>query len=322
MTASHSPHDDHGHDHDHGHGHSHAAHSHGGHRHAHGHDSERRVFGVMLLTGLFMAVEVAGGVLSGSLALLADAGHMVTDFGSLALAWAGFRLARRPSDSHRTYGWDRFQVLAAFVNGLALLAIAAWILLEAVLRMRDPVPVLAPQMIGIAAVGLLVNVVAFLLLHAGDRDNLNVQGAWLHVLSDLLGSVAAVAAGVVILLTGWTPIDPLLSVGVALLLVRGGWRVVARSGHILLEGVPDGMGVKDIAASIRDAVPAVLDVHHVHAWSLTSERPMVTLHAVIADGTDGNAAITAIEAVLRSRFGVEHATVQIEQGGCVRAVNC
>lgn len=281
-------------------------------------DSERKVLWAMLLTGGFMLAEVAGGLVSGSLALLADAGHMLTDFASLALAWFAFRLGRRPADPLRSYGYHRFQVLAAFVNGISLFAIAGWITVEAVGRLLDPVAVAGGQMLAIAVLGLLVNMAAFGILHRGGGDNLNVRGAALHVLGDMLGSVGAIAAALVILWTGWMPIDPILSVAMALVILRGAWRVTKESGHILLEGAPAGIDAARVGAALR-SVPGVVDVHHVHAWSLTSERPMLTLHAVLEEGVDGNAALAEIGEVLRSRFGIEHATVQIERGACIHA---
>src|SRR3989304_6238431 len=189
---------------------------HGSHSRDHGHgaalaNNERRRGPAAALTGAFMFAEVAGGIAAGSLALLADAGHMLTDFASLALAWFGFRLARRPADWKRTYGFDRFQVLVAFANGLALFAIAAWIVYEAYERLSMAHAVSGGIMVAVAGVGLLVNVAAFALLRGADRDNLNVRGAAIHVLGDLLGSVAALIAGGGILFTGWAPRDPPLS---------------------------------------------------------------------------------------------------------------
>ena len=183
------------HDHDHGHGHSHS-HSPGGlgHDHTHG-ASERRIAIAAVLIGVFMLAEVVGGIVSGSLALLADAGHMLTDFASLVLAWMAFRLARRPADGKRTYGFDRAQVLVAFVNGLTLFLICGWIAWEAVARLFAPEPVLGGLMLAVAAIGLAVNIAAFLALHGADRNNMNVRGAMLHVLGDLLGSVAAIGGG-------------------------------------------------------------------------------------------------------------------------------
>jgi cobalt-zinc-cadmium efflux system protein len=202
-----------------------------------------------LITGAFMFVEVAGGIVAGSLALLADAGHMLTDFASLALAWFGFRLSRRPADWKRTYGFDRFQVLIAFANGLALFAIAAWIVYEAAERLMATAEVSGGIMVAVAVLGLLVNIAAFMLLQGADRDNLNIRGAAIHVLGDLLGSVAALIAGAVILMTGWTPIDPLLSILVAIIIVRSGWQVVAAAGHILLEGAPGELDTRAIGAA-------------------------------------------------------------------------
>jgi cobalt-zinc-cadmium efflux system protein len=284
-------------------------------------DSERRVFVVMLLTGGFMLAEVAGGVLSGSLALLADAGHMLTDFAALALAWLAFRLTRRPADAQRSYGWYRFEVLAAFVNGLSLFVIAGFITFEALHRLSEPVPVSGGPMLVIAGLGLVVNAAAFWILHrgaGGESENLNLRGAMVHVLGDLLGSVAAIAAAMVILWTGWYPIDPILSVLVVLLILRSAWIVVRESGHILLEGTPTGIDAARIGAALR-SVPGVTDVHHVHAWSLTGERKLLTLHAVVEDDADHTATLSAIDRVLRERFGIDHATVQIERGDCIHA---
>ena len=288
------------------------------HDHSHNHaDNERRVFWAMLLTGGFMLTEAVGGVIAGSLALLADAGHMVTDAASLALAWAAFRIGRRPADPRRFYGYHRFQVLAAFINGIALAAIVIWIAVEAVRRLFEPVEVLGGLMLAIAALGLLVNVAAFLILHGGERENLNLRGAALHVLGDLLGSVAAIVAALVILWTGWTPIDPLLSVLVALLILRSAWFVVRKSGHILLEGTPDWLDVDELRGELTAAVPEVEDVHHVHAWMLTTERPLMTLHAQVREGADPTRVLLAITRLLKERYGVGHATVQVEPAGCV-----
>jgi cobalt-zinc-cadmium efflux system protein len=292
---------------------------HGAHDHRHPTDAgvnERRMGWAALVTGLFMVAEIAGGIVSGSLALLADAGHMLTDFASLALAWFGFRLARRPADWRRTYGFDRFQVLVAFANGLALFAIAAWIVWEAYERLSAPTPVAGGIMVVVATLGLLVNVGAFVLLRGADRENLNVRGAAVHVLGDLLGSVAALAAGAVILATGWTPIDPLLSLVVAAIIVRSGWQVVADAGHILLEGAPAELDSRAIGPDLIANVAGVENVHHVHVWSITQERRMVTLHACIGEAQDTDQLVRAIKERLKTRFGLDHATVEIEHGVC------
>jgi cobalt-zinc-cadmium efflux system protein len=268
------------------------------------------------LTGLFMVAEVIGGVISGSLALLADAAHMLADFAALVLAWLAFRFSRWPADRARTYGFDRLQVLVAYSSGLSMFVIAGFILLEAVQRLREPAPLLAGTMLAIAAIGLLVNIVVFAILHGADRENLNVRAAAIHVLGDLLGSIGAIAAAVIILWTGWLPADPLISVLVAALILRSAWMIVRDSGHILIEGAPIGVAPSEIEADLEANVAEVEDVHHVHAWSITQERPIVTLHARLCHGRQADAAIHAIKQRLHERFGVTHATVEIELADC------
>ena len=306
--------------HSHSHAHDAPGHAHGGHRHdapRASADGERRMFWVLVLTGGFMVVEAVGGWLAGSLALIADAGHMLSDTAALALAWAAFRIGRRPHDEKRTYGYHRFEIIVAFANGLALFGIAAWIVVEAVGRLREPVPVLGGPMLAVAAAGLAVNLVALHVLRGGDRDNLNVRAALLHVLGDLLGSVGAIAAAIVILLTGWTPIDPILSIVLTLLILHGAWDVTRRAGHVLMEGVPEGFDAAAMRADLLAAVPGVADVHHVHAWLLNLERPMVTLHVRLAPSADAAAALAAIKTRLKDRFGIAHSTVQIDPGDCL-----
>jgi cobalt-zinc-cadmium efflux system protein len=302
-------------DHHHTHDHDHGAHGHS-HNRAHG-ASESRVGIAALLTGAFMLAELAGGLISGSLALLADAGHMLTDFASLALAWFGFRLARRLADWKRTYGFDRFSILIAFANGLTLFAIAGWIVVEAWHRLNDPTTVLGGVMFWVALGGLAVNIAAFFVLHGADNNNLNVRAASLHVMGDMLGSVAAIAAAIVIILTNWTPIDPILSVLVALIILRSAWRVVADSSHILLEGAPPGLDNREIAQDLCASVAGVEDVHHIHAWSITQERPMVTMHVrVDGSATHPDRIVAEVKRRLKEKFGVAHATIEVEYGAC------
>jgi cobalt-zinc-cadmium efflux system protein len=307
----------HTHSHDHGHDHAHA---HGG-AHDHG-ANERRVFWAALLTGGFMLAEVVGGLLAGSLALLADAAHMLTDAVALALAWLAFRIGRRPADWRRTYGFDRFQIVAAFTNGIVLFLVALWILVEAAGRLLEPAPVLGGTLLVVAVAGLIVNLAVFAILHGGDRTSLNIRGALLHVVGDLLGSVAAIVAGVVIMATGWTPIDPILSVLVGLLVLRSAWRLVAEAGHILLEGAPAGVDALEIGPDIMANVPNVSDVHHVHVWSLTERKRMVTLHARLGDPGPPDGTLTAIKQRLHERFGIGHATVEVEHGPCTDQRPC
>lgn len=299
-------HDHHHHDHV-GHGHDHAH----GHDHSHGAD-QKRVAWAALVTILFMFAEVIGGILSGSLALLADAAHMLTDAGALVLAWLGFRLAERPADAARTYGFARFRILAAFTNGVALIALAAWIAFEATTRLFEPVEIQATLMISVAIAGLIANLIAFAILHGGSKDNLNMQGALWHVAGDLLGSIAAIIAGVVIVTTGWTLADPILSVLIAALVAFAGWRIARQSAHILLEGAPPGLSPKTIAADLEENVPGAVRVHHVHAWSLTETRHLVTLQVVASQGCDRDQLRHAIRSRLNEAFGVDHATVEVE----------
>lgn len=287
-----------------------------GHSHNVGHGNERRLLLALLLISGFMLVEVVGGILSGSLALLADAGHMLTDAASLFLAWGAARTARRPADALRTYGYHRVQILAALVNGLALILLVGWIVYEALQRLFEPVEVLGGMMLGVAVIGLLVNVAAFAILHGGEGKDLNMRGALVHVMGDLLGSLAAIIAAVVIMITGWMPIDPLLSLLVAVLILRSAWYVVRRSAHILLEGTPEDVDVELLRSTLVEQVSAVRDVHHVHVWSLTPERPLVTLHVRVASEEDCATVLTEVKALLRQRFGISHSTVQVEAGEC------
>jgi len=280
------------------------------------HTSERRLGWTLLLTAAYMLVQAAGGVLSGSLALLADAGHMLADTAALALAWFALRLAHKPSDALRSYGYHRFQILAAYTNGVALFGIAAWIVIEAFRRLQQPPQVLGGPMLAIALAGLAVNVVGFLVLRNADRHDLNVRAALLHVLGDLLGSLAAIAAAIVILSTGWTPIDPLLSIFISLLILRGALDIVRRSGHILMEGVPEGFIEEELKADLLREIPGVAGVHHVHAWLLSNDRSLVTLHLQLAPGTDASAAVQAVKRRLLEQHGIGHSTVQVEAGDC------
>lgn len=279
-------------------------------------DGERRVFWALLITATFMLAEVVGGIISGSLALLADAGHMLTDAAALSLSWYAFRASRQPSTPRHSYGQHRFQVLAALINGATLIGIAAWITIEAARRLFAPVEVLGGPMLVIAVLGLAANIAAFAVLHRGDRENLNVRGAALHVLGDLLGSVAAIVAAAVILLRGWTPIDPILSVLVALLITRSAWSLVAKSWHVLMEGAPDSMDVALLRQELTQSVPGVLDIHHVHLWSLTPQRPLITLHASVAEGADPDVILRDLQNILAQRYELNHATIQLERSGC------
>ncbi len=278
--------------------------------HDHGYANERAVLFAALLTGIFMLAEVVGGIITGSLALLADAGHMLTDFASLLLAWFAFRLVRRPADWKRTYGFDRFSVLAAFVNGLSLFVIAGWICYEAYERLQQPVEVLGGLMLWIAIGGVVVNLLAFWVLSRGKNENLNIRAAALHVAGDLLGSIGALIAALVIIFTGWMAIDPILSVVMALLILRSAWRVVRESGHILLEGAPEGFDRREVAELIAAEVPGATRVRHVHAWSITQERPMATLEVEVAPETNVEVVKNKIKTIMHKTYRIDHTTVE------------
>ena len=300
-----------------GHDHDHAGHGHAG--HVHGSTDKKRVLIAALLTGGFMFAEAAGGLLSGSLALLADAGHMLTDSVSLMLAWYAFHLAGQAATSRMTYGFHRVKTLVAYTNGIAVFAIGIWIVIEAFHRLYQPSPVLGGPMMVIAIIGLGVNIAAFLVLHGGDRESLNMRGAILHVLGDLLGSVAALTAAVVIITTGWMPIDPILSALVAVLLFRSAWALTRESGHLLLEGVPASLDRDGIARDIEGHVTGVTEVHHMHVWSMDGSKNMATLHACLSEGTDSERTVKAIKLRLAQRHGIQHATVEPEFGECADA---
>lgn len=307
----------------------HGAHSHGGHGHSHAHDHSHghtdsgRLLGIAFaLTGSFMVVEFAGGLISGSLALLADAGHMLTDTAALALAWAATKIAARPADTKRSFGYQRLRVLAAFVNGCALLFIVAWIAFEALERLANPVSVDASVMLSIGGVGLAVNLIVFAMLRRGDSHDMNVAAATLHVLGDLLGSIAAITAAFVILVFGWLPIDPLLSLLVCALIVRSAIALVRRSAHILMEGTPDWLDVSELRTTLENKVPAIRDVHHVHAWLVGPQDTLLTMHACVAIGSDHSAVLRATKAVLAEHYGITHATIQIEVEECADQAQC
>lgn len=296
------------------HSHAHSDHSHD---HLHHHalddtsDGRRRVAIAAALTFAFMIAEVVGGVISGSLALLADAAHMLTDAGSLILAWLGFKLAERPADPTRSFGWGRFKVLAAFVNGLTLLLLAVWIVYEAIQRLQDPHPVMGQLLLGVAVLGLLVNVVVFRILHAGNQDDLNMRAALWHVAGDMLGSVAAITAALIIMTTGWMPIDPILSVIVAVIIFIGGFGIVRSTAHILIEGVPPGLSIDAIKTDLESELADAVQVDHIHAWALNESKTLVTLDVEARPGACVESLRREVKARLKNKFGVEHATIEI-----------
>jgi cobalt-zinc-cadmium efflux system protein len=293
--------------HDHSHPH-HDDHDHSGAR-------GRKLLGAFLLTLLMLLAEAIGGLWSGSLALLADAGHMMVDALALALAFAGARAALRPADARRSYGYGRLEVLAGFVNALTQFVLVGFIAYEAVTRLMHPGPILSGVMLTVAVVGLLVNLLVLRVLHGHAHDDVNMAGASLHVLGDLLGSLGAVLAALAVRYMGWNWADPVLSLLVSLLILGGAWRLLRKSAHILLEGVPEDLDVGEVEQALRQADASIRDIHHLHVWQLASGSRMATLHAQVSEG-DGAGAVAAIHRLLRQRFGILHVTVQVDAGPC------
>lgn len=292
------------------HVHSHGAHDHG---HDHGHGSPARILAIALaLTTTFIAVEFVAAHLTGSLALLADAWHMVSDAGSLALALGASVIARRPRSAQKTFGYKRLEVLAALANGVLLGVAAVLIVIEAIERLRTPEPVEGLGVIVVGAAGLFVNLLSAWILMRGAADSVNVQAALAHVLGDALGSVAAILAGAIVYFTGATRADPILSLFVAVLLLWGAWRLVRETAHILMEGTPAGIDPELVERTIRD-VAGVDSVHDLHIWSITSGEPAITAHVVLSDGGwHGEDVAQAVSRALERRFHLHHATIQPE----------
>ena len=265
----------------------------------------------LALTGAFLVVELAAAFWTNSLALLADAGHMLTDAGALALALFATWIAARPPTPAKTYGYYRAEILAALVNALVLLVVAGAILTEAWQRLREPAPVLAGPMAVVAALGLGVNLACAWLLHDGASASLNVRAAYLEVLSDALSSVATLAAAGVVLATGWTGADPIASAMIALLIVPRTWSLLRRAVNVLLEGTPPHLALDEVEAAMC-AVPGVRRVHDLHVWTLTSGREAMSAHVVVDDVRESERLLEALHALLHARFGVDHTTVQLE----------
>lgn len=280
----------------------------------------RKLLVVLVLTSVFMVVEAVGGYLSGSLALIADAGHMLTDVGALALSLGSVWLARRPATARRTFGYLRLEILAAFVNGAVLLALVAWIVVEAVRRLRAPVPVEADLFLAVAGIGLVVNLVALWVLHGDHRHSLNVRGAYLHVLGDALGSVGAITAALVIRFTGWLPADAIISIVLSLLILVGAWRLVRESVDILLEAVPAHVDLDAVRAGIL-AVPGVVSVHDLHVWTVTSGMVAMSGHVVVPDLARHPETLGRVQEALRAK-GIAHATIQLEVTGDCEGEAC
>jgi cobalt-zinc-cadmium efflux system protein len=279
-----------------------------------------RLLAVLILTALFMAVELAAGLWSGALALVADAGHMLTDVAALGLSLFTAMLARRPADPKRTYGYLRWEILAALVNGAALFGLAAWVVIEAAGRISHPQPIRTGVFLVVAALGLVVNLVSLRVLHSTRHGSLNVRGAYLHVLGDALGSVGALAAALLVRLTGWTTADPIVSILLALLILVGAWRLVRESTDILLEVVPAHLSLEDIRGHMLQ-VSGVSAVHDLHVWTVTSGVVAMSGHAVVPELRAHPDALQGLREAL-ARLGIGHATIQLEVEDTCAGVDC
>jgi cobalt-zinc-cadmium efflux system protein len=292
------------------------------------HHSERRLLLALALTGLTLVLEVAGGLWTGSLALMSDAAHILLDVLALGLTYVAIRVSTRPADERHTYGFHRIRVLAALANGALLVLVAFGIFREAWLRFREPAAVLAGPMFVVAVVGLVVNLLVMRVLGDHDHSDLNVHSAFLHVLGDTLSSVGVIAAGILIFFTGWTWVDPLASVLIGIVIVVGSVRLLRSALHILEEGVPEGLTVRDVAAAIRD-VPHVAEVHDLHVWTVSPGYSALSAHVVLSDRSLAEAQTVqeALKRVLGEKFGIDHTTIQFEcvncgQGSLTCADNC
>jgi cobalt-zinc-cadmium efflux system protein len=287
--------------------------------HAHSHDharsgSTRALKTVLALTAAFLVAEVVGGLISGSLALLADAAHMLSDVVSLGIALFASWLAARPGGPSRTFGYRRAEILAALFNGVSLVAISIWIFIEAGSRFGDPPDVEGGLMLAIAAVGLGVNLVAARILHAHASSSLNVSAAMRHVIADALGSIGVIVAALIILLTGWEYADPAVSVLIGLLIVASSWSILRDSLQILLEGSPPGTDVGEVGRAMC-STPGVREVHDLHVWTITSGFPALAAHVLVDRDTDCHATRRDLEAMLHERFGLDHTTLQVDHEG-------
>ena len=273
---------------------------------------------VFALTATYMLAEVAGGVLTKSLALLADAGHMLTDVAGLGLALLAIRFAERPASPGRTYGYYRAEILAALSNAIVLIGISLYILYEAYQRFKNPPAVASGAMLIVAGIGLVVNIAGILILRGGASESLNVKGAYFEVLSDLLTSIGVMIAGVIMLTTGWYYADPLISAGIGLFILPRTWRLLREAVGVLLEGTPSDVDLAGVRETLASA-PGVLGVHDLHVWSLTSSHNALSVHVIAAEGAAYADVLTAIQERATGQLGMKHVTVQIEPPGWERS---
>jgi cobalt-zinc-cadmium efflux system protein len=296
--------------------------------HAHNHHfsanaNQRRLLIALAITGLMTMVELVGGILSNSLALLGDAGHMFTDTLALGLSVVALSIAKRPASQTRTYGFHRAEVLAALANGTILVLICGFIFYEAYQRFVNPPEVRGTLMLAVAAIGLLANLFGILILRSASRDNLNVKGAFLHMWGDTVSSVGVIVGGVIILATDWTMVDPIISIFIGLLILRGAVGLILESSDILLEAVPKHLDVAHIISALRE-IEGVKDVHDVHLWTITSGIYALSCHLQIEDRMVSSSGhiVEAVNQALSQKFGIGHSTLQLECGECENTPVC
>jgi cobalt-zinc-cadmium efflux system protein len=294
-----------------------------GHKHTHGNSltSERRLWISLALTSTFLAMEVVASVVTGSLALLSDAGHMATDVAALAIALFAIKIGKRPADSKRSFGYRRLEILAAALNAAGLFLVAGYVLIEAVRRFGSPQPVDSTGMLVVASLGLVVNAIAMTLLRSGREESLNVRGAYLEVWADFLGSVAVLLGGALIWFTGRTWIDPVVAILIALWVLPRGWQLLKSASHVLLEGTPEGMDPEAVKQTLL-SVPGVNAVHDLHIWSVTTGVPLLSAHLEISELGTWNATLTKVREALANHHRIDHATLQPEAGGPCKPVLC
>lgn len=292
--------------------HSQGAHFHGHHHHRHDAGAgRRRLTLVLALTATYMVAEVFGGLYTGSLALLADAGHMLTDVAALALALFAMWFGGRPATSRKTFGYYRLEILAALVNGVTLVIVSLFIFREAYGRWLAPPEVNSTVMMGVAAGGLIINLIGAWLLHGDHKENLNMRGAWLHIIGDALGSVGAIIAGLLMTLYGWYVADPAFSVVIGALIIWSSWQIIREATNVLLEGTPAHINLAAVENTFRET-EGVADVHDLHVWTITSGREALSAHVVHTERAAPPELLRRLRTKLRERFGVDHLTIQME----------
>lgn len=277
--------------------------------------NEKRLWTTIALTGSFMIAEVIGALLTHSLSLLSDAAHMFTDVAALGVSLGALQIAKRPADASRTYGYYRFEILAAAFNAVLLFLVAAYIAYEAYKRFLEPPAIQSDGMLAVAFLGLIVNIIGMRILKGGSEESLNVKGAYLEVWSDMLGSVGVIVAGLIIKFTGWWPIDPLVAVGISLWILPRTWILLTESMNVLLEGVPKGLKLNEIDEALK-RVDGVVDVHDLHVWAITSGKTSLTAHLVIDASKNADDILRRVNSTLEQTFHIEHSTVQVEAQLC------